>query len=204
MAYKFEKVTNSLSGQLQKENGSFWDLQKFLQLKEIFNVEQAAYRGEIYQSFWRGTIASGASLFFSQTFGSSSVALVRALTFKQTFTGKPIEISVRIGGSAGSTLEVLNGFNLDRRKWPGSPGWTTANPLRRVASLSGGTVVDRWMSLSSSSEAARTAAPIEDLQTIGFFSVGQKRSYEILNGGGGTQEVALSWAWQELAEAPTL
>jgi len=200
MSYKFERVYNEQSGQLQRRDGKQFDFASFMELKKVFDSDVGTFTGSLYQSSWRGSIPTNTTLFFSQDF--SSVDLIRGLTYNQRVKGALLEFQVIVGATPGSALETIEGYNLDRRYYAsGSPLWTSDNPLSRVDGLTGGVIIDQWFEDTGGGGSKESSAPISQIGNIGLYDSTVPRAYSIENTSNTTAaEISRTWVWKEVID----
>ena len=198
MAWKLVKIHNEQSGQLQREDGKRFDFAAFQELKKVFDTDVATFNGSLYQSSWRGTIAgSGGQLFFYQPFPGFE-DIIRGLSFKQIHVGGPLTFDVVVGPTPGATLETIEGYNLDRRRYATGDHWTSANPILRVDSLTNGEVIDKWFSQAPTTGSNVLTAPIEEIGNIGIYDGTVPRGYIITNNDNTARSISFSWVWKEI------
>lgn len=198
MVYKFEKVHNEQSGQLQRRDGKQFDFAEFMELKKVFDEDVATYNGSLYQASWRGSVPTNTTIYFYQSFAADD--LVRGLSYRQIVESELLELKVFVGATPGSVLETMEGYNLDRRYYSsGSPLWTSDNPLRRVDVLTGGEVIDQWFEDTGGSGSKQSAAPISQIGNIGLYDSTVPRAYSIENTSNTKPaEISISWVWKEV------
>jgi hypothetical protein len=197
MAYKFEKIFNEQSGQLQRIDGTRFDLSQYLQIKKDYDTKIGIDGGFVFQSFWRGSVPSGTSFFFHQNFEFDNITY-QGILFKQIVTGGPFTFKIFVNATPGSTLETRQGYNLDRRRQATGNKWTSTNPILRVSSLTNGTQIDEWFENAGSSGSKVTTSPIEELGVIGIYDSTASRSYEVINSDNSLREIVLVWTWKEI------
>jgi len=200
MSYKFERVYNEQSGQLQRRDGKQFDFASFMELKKVFDSDVGTFTGSLYQSSWRGSIPTNTTLFFYQDFSGGD--LIRGLTYNQRVEGELLEFQVIVGATPGSSLETIEGYNLDRRYYAsGSPLWTSDNPLSRVDALTGGIVIDQWFEDTGGSGSKDSSAPISQIGNIGLYDSTVPRAYTIENTSNTTvAQISITWVWNEIID----
>ena len=109
-----------------------------------------------------------------------------------------MNFEVVVGPTPGTTLETIQGYNLDRRRYVTGDMWTSANPLLRVDSLTGGVVIDQWFSQATTTGTNVSTAPIEEIGNIGLYDGTVPRGYIITNNDNTTRSISFSWAWKEV------
>ena len=186
-----------MPGRMQKTNLNDFNLVESLELYEVFNKDNTIFKGQVYQSFWTGSIPTNSSIYFYQSFVSNFT--IRGLAFNQIIKSELINIFVYVNATPGLTLETIDGHNLDRRRKSTGVNWTSNNPLLRVDGLTDGELIDRWFEDTGGSGSKQSSAPISQLGTIGLYDVDNSRAYRIQNTSGTTAaEIAISWVWNEV------
>ena len=200
MVYKFEKIYNEQSGQLQRRDGKRFDFAEFMELKKAFDEDVGTFTGSLYQASWRGSIPTNTTLFFYQDFSGGD--LIRGLTYNQRVEGELLEFQVIVGATPGIVLETIEGYNLDRRYYAsGSPLWTSDNPLSRVDALTGGIVIDQWFEDTGGSGSKDSSAPISQIGNIGLYDSTVPRAYTIENTSNTTvAQISITWVWNEIID----
>lgn len=186
-----------MPGRMQKTNLNDFNLVESLELYEIFNRDNSIFKGQVYQSFWRGSIPTSSSIYFYQSFVPN--VTIRGLTFNKIIESQILEIFVYVDSTPGATLETINGNNLDRRRKSTGVDWLSLNPILRVDGLTDGELIDRWFEDTGGSGSKQSAAPISQLGTIGLYDSDNPRAYRIQNTSGTTAaELSISWTWNEI------
>lgn len=196
MVYKFEKIYNEQSGQLQREDGARFDWARYLFLKEKFDLNISIFEGSLYQASYRATITGNTTLFFYQAFEPG--ILFRGLTYDQIFESRLLELEVRVGSTPGALLETIPGYNLDRRMFAsGDSRWTSNSPILRTDSITGGTVIDKWFEDTGGLGNSKSTSRYKQTN-IGLYDSTTPRFYSIENTTGQDAEIAISWVWKEV------
>lgn len=197
MTYKFERIHNEQSGQLQKIDGTRFDLAAFMETKSTFDLDVGALNGSIYETFYRNTsLAAGASLFFYQEVDSTE--LIRGLGYKQILRGGPVTFQLLVGCTLGAVQETRDGYNVDRRRFVTGNSWTALSPIKRVDSLTGGVVIDEWFAESSGGFFSQSTATTEEIGITGIYDGMVFPCFSVTNNDTTVIDIELSWVWKEL------
>ncbi|MCW9097599.1 MAG: hypothetical protein OQJ93_09425 [Ignavibacteriaceae bacterium] len=198
MAWKFERIYNEQSGQLQKTGGGRFDLSKYLSVKNDFDTDVGAVEGRVFNAYYRNiTFAGGDFFYFRQLVDPSEI--VNGLSYTQILSGGPVEFTILVGCTPGAVLETIPGYNIDRRRFATGDLWESLSPIQRLDGLTGGTIVEDWFSEAPSQGNSRSTTPSEESLTIkGIYNSDVLPYFICENTGNGQISLELSWVWKEL------
>jgi len=198
MTYKFERIHNEQSGQLQKEGGGRFDLSQFLSTKSDFDVDVGVIEGKIYNAFYRNvSVAAGSILYFRQLV--DPVEIINGLNYTQIISGGEMEFTILLDATPGTVLETIPGYNIDRRRYATGVKWEALSPIQRLDGITGGVVVEDWFTEASSQGNARATTPSGATLDVKGLYDGDVFPYFICeNTGSTTITLSLSWVWKEL------
>jgi hypothetical protein len=182
-----------LSGRAITESGDAVNLADILKRQDMANLSAAVEDGVIYQAFWRGSVAAGVTLRFAQPVNTDRI---RGVAFSAVVRGGPVEYRLCVGSTIGATDETIPGYNADRRLI-GSPEFASENPILRVASATGGTVIDGSFAQTPSAGAARASGSLPAAGLGGVFGANSKPCFTLQNTDNSAAQLSLVWIWNE-------
>jgi len=198
MAYKFERIHNEQSGQLQKKGGGRFDLSQYLSTKRDFDTDVGIIEGRTYNAFYRNvSVVAGSSLYFRQFV--DPLEIINGLSYTKIISGGEMEFTILLDCTPGTVLETIPGYNIDRRRYSTGVKWESLSPIQRLDGITGGVVVERLFAEASSQGNARiTTTSGSTLGVKGIYD-GDVFPYFICeNTGNSTITLSLSWVWKEL------
>ena len=178
------------------EDGSVVNLADLAQRADQVDFLLAVEDGLIYQAAWRGAIPGNSTIRFAQPVQSDSI---RGIVFSGVIKGGPIEYTLCVGATFGDALETIDGYNADRRLF-GNAGFISDNPVFRVDSATGGTIIDRGYGQTPSTGASRASAGLSAAGVGGIYGGGAEPCFTLQNTGSSVAQVALTWIWKERPE----
>lgn len=187
-----------LPGVLQRPDLKNFDAASNLEIKKVFDPDIATFLGSTYQATWRGSIPGNSSIFFFQSISPGD--LLRGFSYRRSVSGGFLEYRLRVGCTPGLTLETINGYNLDRRRFVSGVDWLSLNPVLRVDGLTvPGIIVDQWFDLAPNiGWSAETFEGVNNVTSIDLYDETVSRCFEIENTDNGASEFALSLSWKEV------
>jgi len=178
------------SGRYIRENGDLLNVADIAKRSDDANLLASVEDGEIYQASFEGEIPAGGTVYFAQPINTSEGAL-RGIRFGGTFLGGPIKYEQYIGGTIGTTIATLVGFNADRRK-PNS-----LNPILQVDAYTPGTLIDESFGLTAPTGAGRASTALSTAGIGGIYDDTTEPVFVLENEGANAARIALSWVWKE-------
>lgn len=197
MAYWSEWLTKwtPLSGRFIRENGQFSNLADMPYELNAVDNQLSVVRGQVFQSSWQGSVAAGASLYFSHPIAAGILA--RQVATVITYQGGPFDYTERIGATPGATAETIQGYNADRRLIL-TP---STSPVFRVGAPTGGTIVDRSFGDSAASGVSRQTNGLSVAGIGGYFDSDHYPIYGIQNTGLTALQISMDLVWKEISNA---
>jgi len=192
---KYLKIWTPINGRFIRENGQTVNLADAIYELNAVDNQLSVVRGEVYQSSWRGTVLQGQSVYFAHPIEEGILA--RQIGTFLTYQGGPFEYTETISAEIGLTEETIAGHNGDRRLIATVSG----SPILRVASSTGGIVVDRSFGESASSGANRQSNGLAIAGIGGYFDQNHYPVYRVQNTGSTTLQLAMDWVWKEIENA---
>ena len=178
------------------EDGSVVNLANLAQRADQVDFLLAVEDGLIYQASWRGVIDNGSTVHFAQPVTSGSI---RGIAFSGVIQGGPIEYRLCVGAVFGDALETIEGYNADRRLF-GNAGFISDNPVIRVDSATGGTIIDRGYGQTPATGASRASSGLSAAGVGGIYNGASQPCFTLQNTGSSAAQVALTWIWKERPE----